>query len=310
MKTGLLFSGQGAQAVGMGQTFYEASPQVRGLYDLANRILGWDLKTLCFQGPAEELTQTKVCQPALYVHGFAAQMLLREMNPKMEIIAAAGLSLGELTALASAGVFDFETGLKVVAERGRLMQEACETTSGTMASVLGGDKEKVAELCRQFDIDMANLNSPGQIVISGEKTKVAAAVAAAGSMGFKKVIPLNVAGAYHSRLMQPAADKFQAFLAPLKFNAPQFAVYTNTTGQQVKTADEIKTALVKQVTHSVLWEDCFRNAAAQGVQQFYECGMGGVLTGLAKRIEPNAKVVSISNSVELQSALMASSTCG
>lgn len=302
MKAGLLFSGQGAQAVGMGSGFYEASPQVRGLYDLANSLLGWDLKTLCFQGPAEGLTQTKVCQPALYVHGYAAQMLLRETHPKLQVIAAAGLSLGELTGLAAAGVFDFETGLKIVAERGRLMQEACETTSGSMASVLGGEKEKVAELCRQFDIDMANLNSPGQIVISGEKTKVAAAVAAAGGMGFKKVIPLNVAGAYHSRLMQPAADKFEKFLQNVKFNAPQFAVFTNTTGKEVKTPDEIKAALVKQVTHSVLWEDCFRHAVAVGVENFYECGMGGVLAGLAKRIDPNAKVTQVSNTTELQAA--------
>lgn len=303
MNVGLLFSGQGAQAVGMGQSLYDAHPQVRGLYDLAHQILGWDLKKVSFEGPADELTQTKVCQPALYVHGYAVQMLLRQMNPKLQVVTAAGLSLGELTALAAAGVYDFETGLKVVAERGRLMQEACETTQGAMASVLGGERDKVAELCRQFDIDMANLNSPGQIVISGDKAKVAAAVAAAGGMGFKKVIPLNVAGAYHSRLMQPAADKFQKFLANIKFESPRLQVFTNTTGGQVKTPDEIKAALVKQVTGSVLWEDCQRNMVALGIQQFYECGMGGVLTGLAKRIDPNAKVTAIATMTELQAAV-------
>jgi len=305
MKTGLIFSGQGAQAVGMGKSFYEASPIVRGMYDLAHSVLGYDLKKVCFEGPAEELTQTKVCQPALYVHGFAAWTLLKDAMPVAEVAAVAGLSLGELTALAAADVFDFATGLRVVAMRGRLMQEACESTNGTMASVIGGSRAQVTELCAAYDIDMANLNCPGQIVISGEKSKVQAAVAAGAGMGFKKIIPLNVAGAYHSRLMQGAADKFAKFLQDVNFKAPKFAVFTNTTGQQVKTPEEIKAALVKQVTHSVLWEDCFRNAAALGVEQFYECGVGGVLTGLAKRIEPNAKVSAIATIQELQAATSA-----
>ena len=290
MKTGILFSGQGAQAVGMGKSFYEASPSARAIYDLANAVLGWDLKKTCFEGPSEKLTATKVCQPALFVHGFTAFTLLKEANVAMEIAGMAGLSLGELTALASAEVFDFTTGLKIVAERGRLMQEACEATSGTMASIIGAEKAKVALLCAQCDIDMANLNCPGQIVISGAKEKMAAAVVAAAGMGFKKVIPLNVAGAYHSRLMKPAAEAFEKFLAPIHFKAPKFAVFTNTTGLQVKTPEEIKTALVKQVFSPVLWEDCFRNLASKGVEQFYECGMGGVLSGLARRIDENAKV--------------------
>lgn len=275
----------------MGKSFYEGSPKIQGMMDLANAIVGWDLKELCFNGPAEPLTQTKVCQPALYVHGFAAYTLLREANSGLELTAAAGLSLGELTALAAAGVFDFATGLKIVAERGRLMQEACEATQGTMASVIGADKAKVAELCAQFDIDMANLNCPGNIVISGAKDKVKAAMDAAPTLGFKRVIPLNVAGAYHSRLMKPAAERFEQFLKPFYFEAPRFPVFSNTTGAQVSTPEEIKAALVKQVFSPVLWEECFRGMMALGVEQFYECGMGGVLTGLAKRIAPEAKVM-------------------
>lgn len=317
MKTGILFSGQGAQAVGMGKSFYEGSPTVRGMMDLANAVVGWELTKVCFEGSSEQLAQTSVCQPALYVHGFAAYTLLCESNPNLQVSAAAGLSLGELTALAAAGVFDFATGLKIVAERGRLMQEACDTTSGTMASVIGADREKVAELCRQFDIDMANLNSPGQTVISGAKEKVKAAVEAASTMGFKKVIPLNVGGAYHSRLMKPAAEKFERFLESFDFDTPRFPVLTNTTGRQltvpqhpavspelkvlesIKSPSEIKAALVKQIYSPVLWEDCFRSAVSLGVEQFYECGMGGVLAGLAKRIDPNAKVSLIAEMKDL-----------
>ena len=305
MKTGLLFSGQGAQTVGMGKSLYDVSPVARAIYDLAEAITGWDFKKICFEGPADLLTQTKVCQPALYVHGFAAYTLLKEANHALQVVAAAGLSLGELTALAAAEVYDFATGLKIVIERGRLMQEACETTSGTMASIIGADKAKVSLLCAQCDVDMANLNSPGQIVISGAKDKMASAIVAAGGMGFKKIIPLNVAGAYHSRLMQPAADKFAKFISSIDFKAPKFAVFTNTTGEQIKNPDEIKAALVKQITHTVLWEDCFRGMTALGVEQFYECGMGGVLSGLAKRIVPDARIACISQISEIQSAVTA-----
>ena len=172
MGTGLLFSGQGAQFVGMGRTLCQNSELVDDLYTSANSILGWDLKQICFEGPDEALTETRVCQPALYVHGCALFKLLEAKGYIKDVGVVFGLSLGELTALAVAGVYDFETGLRLVAERGRLMQEACDATEGGMASVIGGEASAVQELCNRFDIQIANLNCPGQIVISGEKAKV------------------------------------------------------------------------------------------------------------------------------------------
>jgi [acyl-carrier-protein] S-malonyltransferase len=203
MALAFLFAGQGAQKVGMGKSLWEQSAAARSVYEEANRVLGWELTKISFEGPEAELTQTKVCQPALFVHGIALVAGLREAGrlPAGEPKFALGLSLGEVTAYCAAGVFDFATGLKIVAERGRLMQQACEQTTGGMAAIMGEERPKVQELCREFDIEAANFNAPGQIIVSGEKTKVAAAVAAAKDRGIKKIIPLNVAGAYHSKLM-------------------------------------------------------------------------------------------------------------
>jgi [acyl-carrier-protein] S-malonyltransferase len=304
MALAFLFAGQGAQKVGMGKSLCENSAAARALYDEANRVLGWDLARVSFEGPEAELTQTKVCQPALFVHGLALVAALRELGklPAGEPQFALGLSLGELTAYCAAGVFDFPIGLKIVAERGRLMQQACEQTSGTMAAIIGEERSKVQELCRDFDVEAANFNAPGQIIISGEKTKVGAAVAAAKDRGMKRVMPLNVAGAYHSRLMEPARAQFAAFLEPIPFAAPKFTVFTNTTGQAVSDPAAIKAALVKQVVSSVLWEDCMRSVAAAGAAQFWEFGPGGVLAGLARRTEKSWVVKSFSEYADLQNA--------
>jgi [acyl-carrier-protein] S-malonyltransferase len=302
MAIALLFSGQGAQKVGMGRTLYEAYPSVAALYARAGEILGWDLSRICFEGPEEALTETKVCQPALFVHGYAIQAVLREEGRLVGMNFALGLSLGEVTALAAANVFDFETGLRVVAERGRLMQEACEATKGGMASVIGEERAKVAELCKEFDIEMANLNCPGQIVISGEKSRIDAAVAASKERGFRRVIPLNVAGAYHSRLMEPARARFEAFLAGIEFRRPQVTVLTNTTGRTVSEPAAIREALVRQVVSPVLWEDCMREAARLGATCFIECGPGGVLAGLARRTERDWTVKSLSEAADLVQA--------
>jgi [acyl-carrier-protein] S-malonyltransferase len=202
--------------------------------------------------------------------------------------------LGELTADSVAGVFDFPTGLRIVAERGRLMQQACESTTGGMAAIIGEERGSVQELCREFDIEAANFNAPGQIIVSGEKNKVGAAVAAAKDRGMKKVMPLNVAGAYHSRLMEPARSAFAAFLEPIPFAAPTITVFTNTTGQPIAGPAAIKAALVKQVVSPVLWEDCMRAAAAAGATEYWELGPGGVLSGLARRIEKTWVVKSFS----------------
>lgn len=274
----------------MGQSLYENSETARSLYDQADETLGWSLTKVCFEGPEEELTKTSVCQPALYVHGLAALAAWREKGGMPEAGTALGLSLGELTALAAAEAFDFATGLKVVAERGRLMQEACEATHGGMASIIGSDRETVAALCSEFDVDMANLNCPGQIVISGEKEKVDAAVAVAKDRGARMAIPLKVAGAYHSRLMQSAADSLEAFLQGIDIKPPSIPVFSNALGKAISEPDEIKAALVKQVVASVLWEDCMRGAAELGIDTFYEFGPGGVLAGLAKRTDKAWKV--------------------
>jgi len=287
MALALLFAGQGAQKAGMGRSLCEQSTAARTLYDEANSVLNWDLKTLSFDGPDVKLTQTSVCQPALFVHGLATLGALREAGkvPVGEPVAAAGLSLGELTAYCAAGVFDFATGLRIVVERGRLMQQACEQTTGSMAAIVGEDRTKVQELCRDFDVEAANFNAPGQIIISGEKTKVSAAVSAAKDRGMKKVMPLNVAGAYHSRLMEPARAAFAGFLEPIRFAAPKFTVVSNTTGHAIVDPSAIKAALANQVVSPVLWEDCMRSLAAAGVTEYWELGPGGVLSGLARRIE-------------------------
>ncbi len=304
MAIAVLFAGQGAQKVGMGKSLYEASPSARALFDQANDVLGWNLTKTSFEGPEAALTETKVCQPALYVHGLALLAALREAGkfPAGEPIAALGLSLGEVTAYAAAGVVDFAGGLKIVAERGRLMQVACETTSGGMAAVIGEERARVAELCREFDIEAANFNAPGQIIVSGEKAQIDAAIQACKERGWKRVIALNVAGAYHSRLMEPARAAFAAFLEPIAFAKPSWTVFTNTTGQAIRTPADIKAALVRQVVSPVLWEDCMRAAAASGITQFWELGPGGVLAGLARRTEKSWAVKSFSEYSDVAAA--------
>lgn len=299
MSLALIFAGQGAQKVGMGKSLCDGSPAARALYDQANAVLGWDLKKTSFEGPEADLTQTKVCQPALFVHGLAVLAALREAGKLPEVKFAMGLSLGEVTALTAAGVFDFATGLKVVAERGRLMQLACEKSIGGMAAIIGEDRPKVAGLCAEFGIEAANFNAPGQIIVSGEKTKVDALVAAAKDKGLKRVMALNVAGAYHSKLMEPARAEFAAYLSGITFNRPQFTVFSNTTGQVVSEPAQIREALVKQVVSSVLWEDCMRNCAAAGATEFWECGPGGVLAGLARRTEKAWVVKSFAEFVDI-----------
>ena len=276
MKTGLLFSGQGAQSVGMAKSLYENCGAVRELFDRADDALSMKLSKYCFEGPSSELTKTSVCQPALFLHGFAAVEAMRQKGILGEPSTALGLSLGELTAHAFAGTFSFETGLKIVAERGRLMQEACDASKGAMASFIGGSPEDVAAYCREFDVDMSNVNCPGQVVISGEEAKVAAAVEAAKER-----------------------KAFAEYLEGIEFKSPRIPVFTNVTGDAVFDPFEIKKNLVKQVVSTVRWEDCVRNAAKLGIDQFYECGPGGVLAGMVRRIDKSLNVKSISEYSDL-----------
>ena len=297
---GLLFSGQGAQAIGMAKSLYDNTSVAKECFDKANEVLGFDLKKACFEGPEATLTETRVCQPALYTHGFAIYRMLKEAGKLDGLKVALGLSLGELTALAVAGVFDFETGLRIVAERGRLMQVACEQSDGGMASLIGGTPELVEQVCEEFDLDMANINSPGQIVVSGDRERTVEAAAKAKELGFKLAVPLKVAGAYHSRLMEPARVAFEAYLREIPFNKPAIDVFTNTTGQLVSEPEAIKQALVNQVVSTVRWVECMEGARDLGVQHFYECGPGGVLTGLARRIDKTLTVTPLSEYEDIQ----------
>ncbi len=289
-----MFSGQGAQSVGMAKTLYENFDSVKKLFDRADETLGFKLSKICFEGPSQELTKTNICQPALYLHGFAVVEVLKEKGMLGDVVSAIGLSLGELTAHAFAGTYTFEEGLKIVEERGRLMQMACEATNGAMASFIGATAEQVEEFCKEFDVDMSNLNCPGQVVISGASENVSAAVDAAKERKvFKMVVPLKVAGAYHSRLMKPAQVEFEKFLDGIEFKTPSVKVFTNVTGKEVSDPVEIKKMLVSQVVSTVRWEDCVRAASALGVEQFYECGPGGVLGGMCKRIDRALNVKSL-----------------
>ena len=299
MAKGILFSGQGAQAVGMGRSLYANSETAKALYEEANDVIGWDLKSICFDGPEGTLTETKVCQPALYVLGYVIFSILKERGKLNELKAACGLSLGELTALAAAGIYDFATGLRLVAERGRLMQLACDTTKGGMAAVIGSSPEDVQTFCDEFEIEIANLNCPGQIVISGDNVKVIEAVAASKGR-FKLCKPLNVAGAYHSCLMKTARDSFAEFIKDFDFKAPELVCYTNVTGGQISDPEAIKQALVSQIVSSVRFEDNLRNMAADiGINEFYECGPGKVLAGFARRIDRSLVVTPMSEFEEV-----------
>lgn len=293
-KIGLLFSGQGAQAVGMGKDLFTHSKDAQAYFHQADKILGYNLSEICFEGPEEALTETKVCQVALFVHGYALFHHLKTQG-LMKPTLAMGLSLGELTALAAAEVFDFETGLKIVAQRANLMQTACEMTQGGMASILGGEVTDVQSLCQEFDIDISNINSIGQIVISGEKNRLNQAIEAARDKGFKKIIPLKVAGAYHSRLMHTAKEGFAEFLQNINFATPKFTVITNVDGSIVSEPQQIKTHLCDQIVSTVQWIKCMETAMNQGVTHFYECGPSKVIAGLAKRISPDLTI----NQVEL-----------
>src|SRR5205823_6220418 len=239
-KIGLLFSGQGAQVVGMGKDLADAFPTAAELFTSANSILGGTLTEITWNGPLEELTKTSNCQPALFVHGLACLAVLRELAGNFPVDAAAGLSLGEMSAHAAAGTFDFENGLKLVQRRGELMDKACALTNGAMAAMIGVDENSARALAAAADVDVANINSPGQIVLSGERANVEMAVAIAKEYGVRRATMLNVAGAYHSRLMETAFDKLGNVLATIAIRAPRFAVFSNVTGEEVKTPEEIR----------------------------------------------------------------------
>jgi [acyl-carrier-protein] S-malonyltransferase len=292
-KIALLFAGQGAQVVGMGKDLAEQFPVAANLFRQADEILGRKLSEIAWNGPIEELTKTSNCQPSLFVHGLACLSILREVAGEFLINGAAGLSLGELTAHAAAGTFDFATGLKLVQKRGEFMNEACAATVGGMAALIGGLENDVRRLAADEDVDVANINAPGQIVISGELAKVEAAVGVAKEYGIRRATMLNVAGAYHSRLMESAYEKLGEELAKVSIQAPRFPVISNVTGEEVKTPEEIRQTLRDQVTSTVRWTDCMERLLDLGCDFFIELGPGGVLAGLLKRTRKDVDVVSV-----------------
>jgi [acyl-carrier-protein] S-malonyltransferase len=280
----LLFSGQGAQTVGMGRDLAAHFPQAATLFAKADDALGYSLSSLAWEGPDTELTQTRHCQPALFVHGLACLAALRSVAGDFPVHSAAGLSLGEFTAHAAAGTFDFETGLHLVARRGTFMQEACEADSGGMAAMIGGEEADVVKLAADTDVDVANYNSPGQIVLSGKTARIAEAVAGAKERGIRMAKALNVAGAYHSRLMQPAAAKLRAELAAATLHTPSIPVFCNVSASPVSAPDEIRRTLEEQVTGSVRWTQTMeRLVDEEHCDLFLELGPGGVLSGLLSR---------------------------
>lgn len=297
----LIFPGQGAQALGMGRSLAEVSPAAAEVFRQADEILGWPLSKICWEGPEEELTKTSICQPALYVHGLAALAALREKTGAITAVAAGGLSLGEFTAHAAAGTFDFATGLQLVAQRGQFMQEACEATHGGMAAMIGAEENVVRDLAAQTDVDVANINSPGQIVVSGEAAKVATAVGLAKDFGIRKAVELKVAGAFHSRLMQPAYERLGQVLQTTEICRPQIPVVCNVEGRAVKDADDIRSMLVEQVTGSVRWADCVTCLLDElGCDTFLELGPGTTLAGMIARIRKGTIVYSVGSAEDLE----------
>lgn len=292
--TYILCPGQGAQAVGMGKDFYEAFPESRAVFDRANDVIGFDLRKLCFEGPEAELTATNISQPAIYVTSIACHAAAKAAG-KLGAgpFAYAGLSLGEYTALHLAGVFSFEDGLKLVAARGKAMQEAAVATPSTMVAVMGGDEAQITQLCQEQAqgevLVPANFNAPGQIVVSGSKPACGRFAEAAGAAGLR-AIPLTVAGAFHSPIMQLGADVMEEELKKVEFKAPLAPVYSNVTAQLHTDPASIKKLLVDQIVKPVRWEQTMAQVANLPDAKFLELAPGKVLAGLLKKQNRRAAV--------------------
>jgi [acyl-carrier-protein] S-malonyltransferase len=306
--TALLFAGQGAQYAGMGRDWASRFPSAQALFDRSREILGFDLARICFDGPEEVLTRTENAQPGIFLTSWVAFQLLKEQKPDFSFHATAGLSLGELTALTAAGVLSFEDGLKSARQRGRFMQKACESTRGAMAAVLGLETDVLRGVCMEAGVEMANLNCPGQIVISGETEKIAAACELAKAKGAKRAVMLPVAGAYHSRLMAGAQPKVRAMLEAVALHPPTLPVISNVTARPHGGQEDIRQGLTAQVVSSVRWEDSIRYLLAQGFRRFIELGPGTALSGFVKRIDKTATILNVADVPSLEGTIKILST--
>lgn len=290
-----VFPGQGAQFVGMGKDLYDNNPLAKELFEKANDILGYRITDIMFNGTDEELKQTKVTQPAVFLHSVIKAMTLGDgFRPAM----TAGHSLGEFSALVAAGALSFEDGLKLVYARAMAMQKACDKAPSTMAAIVGLADDVIEKVCAEVSKDgcvvvPANYNCPGQLVISGDIEAVNEACEKLKAAGAKRALPLKVGGAFHSPLMQPAKDELQAAIEKTEFSAPRCPVYQNVDGKPHTDPTEIKANLIAQLTSSVRWTDCVRNMIADGADDFTECGPGKALQGMIGRIDKNVAVQGI-----------------
>lgn len=303
--TYILCPGQGAQVVGMGKDYYESATAAKEIFDRANAVLGFDLARLCFEGPEERLNQTDVSQPAIYVTSvacFNAAKAAGKLHPEI-VTAYAGLSLGEYTALHLGGAFTFEEGLKLVAARGRYMQEAASATPSGMVAVMGADEALITDLCQKSAegevLVPANFNAPGQVVVSGSKSACERIAKAAEAAGFK-AIPLVVAGAFHSPIMQSGADKMAAELEKVAIKAPIKPVYSNVTAKLHTEAASIRKLLVDQIVKPVRWEQTMQTLVSSGEARYVELAPGRVLTGLLKKINRRLPVDSLASADALK----------
>jgi [acyl-carrier-protein] S-malonyltransferase len=303
-KNAALFAGQGAQAVGMARDLAESRPECRALFDRADAILGWSLSEAVFEGPVERLTRTDVCQPAIFVASAAAWTAFRALAPSAEFAAAAGLSLGEWTALWAAGAVSFDDAVRVLAARGRFMQEACEATPSGMIAIVGATPDQLKALCEKTGCTVANVNSSAQQVLSGSKDAIAAAAGVAKELGVKRAIPLATAGAFHSPFMAPARERLAPVLDGIEFRSPKFPVLSNITGRPHSSdPGEIKALMLEQVTGTTNWAADVEAAKALGCTRFVEFGPGKVLSGLIKKIDAALVTTNVSDLAALDATV-------